>query len=220
MKVMVMLLAMLSSLLLSPLAGAGDDKTIKSWLEIESFTPQREQADTMFMQERYASAYELYLKLAQQGDKVSQYKLALMNYFGLGIEENRIEAAAWAMIAQERGMDALRRMARLFYIELGNSEKAQLIDRLHELDVKYGAVLEPANYREWRRLKQSCTGSRVGRACDRVQGPKEIFQSVQGLRGNRIVAHHMKQAELKAFEEKYNPQIWREFDDFDQRDQR
>ncbi|MCG8465758.1 MAG: hypothetical protein MI750_13045 [Xanthomonadales bacterium] len=206
-------LVMIWVLLLSPMAWA--EGNIKSWISIESYTPQREVADMTFARQDYVQAFSQYLALAESGDKVSQYKLALMYYFGLGVDVDRIEATAWAMVAQERGMDALRRIAQLFYRELGNSEKALLIDRIHVLDIEYGAVLEPKNIRDQRRLRQNCTGSRVGRACDRVQSPREIFDSLKGIRGNRVVAFHMKQEELEAFEQNYNRLIWQEFDHFD-----
>jgi hypothetical protein len=58
-------------------------------------------ADQLFTQRQYQPAFDAYQKLAQQGDKFAQYRLALMFDNGWGTEPSLLQAYAWVSVAAE-----------------------------------------------------------------------------------------------------------------------
>ena len=64
----------------------------------------QERADEAFEANRYDEAYRIYEReLVSNGDKFAQYRIGWMHWRGLGVKENRVEAAAWFRLAAERG---------------------------------------------------------------------------------------------------------------------
>ncbi len=51
----------------------------------------------------YASAYREWQPLAEAGDPLAQYNLALLYQFGLGMAPDRVEAARWYSLSAEQG---------------------------------------------------------------------------------------------------------------------
>src|SRR5690606_8850943 len=52
---------------------------------------------------------------ARRGDRVAQYNLGLMHAFGLGVDENPVEAAAWYRKSAEQGYDKAQAVLGLYY---------------------------------------------------------------------------------------------------------
>ena len=129
---------MLTAVLMLTVLTAGADGPVPS---VEADAKKRVVADRLFEQGRYAQALGQYLMAAQEGDKFAMYRLSLMYYFGLVGERDKVEAYAWATVAQEEGMTVLRQYATLIGQELKKRQYEAARTRLEELEVRYGAVL-------------------------------------------------------------------------------
>jgi len=64
-------------------------------------------ADNAFTAGQYQLAFGKYLKLAETGDKLAQYRVSLMYVDGLGVATSLSEAFAWATVAAEFGTEFL-----------------------------------------------------------------------------------------------------------------
>ena len=56
-------------------------------------------ADNAFTAGQYQLAFDEYLKLAETGDKLAQYRVSLMYADGLGVTTSLSKAFAWASVA-------------------------------------------------------------------------------------------------------------------------
>jgi len=64
-------------------------------------------ADNAFTAGQYQLAFDEYLKLAETGDKLAQYRVSLMYSDGLGVATSLSKAFAWASVAGEFGTEFL-----------------------------------------------------------------------------------------------------------------
>lgn len=136
---------------------------------VHAFLKLQESADTAYAHQHYARAHKLYTKLATHGDKFSQYRLAIMNYYGHGVSRNVTTAYAWSYVAAESGAKAyIKQLKNIetnlsdYQLELARSKAVQYLKNygLYALAHKAQSVI--------RQQRKKCTGSRVGASCDRI----------------------------------------------------
>lgn len=181
---------------------------------IEDQAMSRTAADREFSHGTYATALDDYIDLAEDGDKFAQYRLALMYYFGLGVEKDLVSAAVWAGVAQEPELIPLRQMYHLMMQEMSVAQKLELKQRLADLDLKYGATVM---YKEKRLFPRAtdCTGSRVGANCERVNSFGRLDDGQGNYERNPLVKHVWRTEDLNKFKTMYSELIAQEFAQFD-----
>ncbi|GAB4194445.1 MAG: hypothetical protein Tsb002_25960 [Wenzhouxiangellaceae bacterium] len=175
---------------------------------------KRVEADRWFTQEKYAPAMTEYLALAKAGDKFAQYRLALMYYFALGTDKNILESAAWAAVAQEQGIPVLQKLATLLLREVPQQQQAELLSRIAALDQAYGSTPEQHQNRMFNKPR-SCTGSRVGSACDRIESFGVIGRDQGNYRTYNTANQAMSEEDISDFNRRYGQAILAEFDRYD-----
>ena len=136
---------------------------------VQAYTKLQEQADAAYKDKDYDQAYKLYHRLAEYGDKFSQYRIAYMHQKGYGVEKNMIEALAWSYVSAEKKVKGFVN----YHVGLKNKMSAEQVQRGLELGEEYLEEygLYSVAYRAKRLIKKNkkrCTGSRVGSSCDRV----------------------------------------------------
>ena len=181
---------------------------------IDDQAQKRRSVDALFNASRYVDARASYLEHAQNGDKFAQYRVALIDYFGLGGERDFISAAAWAGVAKEVGIRPLNQLFQLIWQELDAKQQVLVKARLAEWDQKYGVTIMGKRKRVYPKAK-SCTGSRVGASCDRVISNGLIWHDNGNYFRNDIVAYKWTQEDLNQFTERYNDKIYADFSSFD-----
>jgi hypothetical protein len=183
---------------------------------IEREAEQREQADTWFDNAQYEMAYMEYLSLAQEGDKFAQFRLSLIEYFGLVENSSKLKAAAWAGVAQEEEIKPLRQLYKLIWAELDVAQQNEAKMLISEWDSNFGVAITPKKKRRASRRKR-CTGSRVGANCDRVfSNGVSGFATSEEYTSNNNVAHVWKEDDLKDFLDRYQSRFYADFERFDQ----
>jgi hypothetical protein len=200
-----LLVAGLSLLPLSSFAGT-----------IEREAEQREQADALFDDGQYMMAYDEYLSLAHEGDKFAQFRLTLIEYFGLVENSSKLKAAAWAGVAQEEEIKPLRQLYKLIWAELDVDQQAEAKMLISEWDSNFGVAITPKKKRRASRRKR-CTGSRVGANCDRVFSNGVSGFANSEYASNNNVAHVWQEDDLEDFLERYQSRFYADFEHFDQK---
>jgi TPR repeat protein len=76
---------------------------------------QIEQARTAFEKEDYASAYQLFKPIAEQGTAEAQYRVGIMHKFGWGAERDHAAAARWLRAAAEQAHADAQSELGLYY---------------------------------------------------------------------------------------------------------
>ena len=56
-----------------------------------------------FAKKEYAAAAKLFRPLAEKGNAVAQYRIALMHKMGLGVSKDRKQAQKWCRLAAKQG---------------------------------------------------------------------------------------------------------------------
>ena len=56
-----------------------------------------------FARKEYAAAAKLFRPLAEKGNAVAQYRIAMMHKMGLGVSKDRKLAQKWSMLAAKQG---------------------------------------------------------------------------------------------------------------------
>jgi len=78
------------------------------------------EARVAYAQRDYASALREFHSLAERGDRVAQYSIGLMHYYGQGVDQSFTEALKWFREAAERGnAKALFSVGRMYNAGLG-----------------------------------------------------------------------------------------------------
>ncbi len=137
--------------------------------EKSSYVSKQEQADELYDQAKYNEAFNLYLRLAKQGDSFSQYRVSYMYLQGQGHEEDILEAFAWSYLAAQRREDPLidyrDTVARMVPKELQNKATRKLDYYMRKWgDRKLASDMITTTKYELR----ECTGSRLGTRCEEV----------------------------------------------------
>ncbi|MGL5164756.1 MAG: tetratricopeptide repeat protein [Afipia sp.] len=69
-----------------------------------------------FAKKEYAAAAKLFRPLAEKGNAVAQYRIALMHKMGLGVSKDRKQAQKWSRLAAKQGnTDAQVLLGSLYY---------------------------------------------------------------------------------------------------------
>lgn len=75
-----------------------------------------EDATAAFAKKEYAAAMKLMRPLAEKGNALAQYQIALMHKMGLGISKDAKEAKKWSRLAAKQGnADAQALLGSLYY---------------------------------------------------------------------------------------------------------
>lgn len=124
----------------------------------------QDKVEHLFGAGKYERAFFIYRnELVPLGDKYAQYMVGYMYQSGLGVEEDRISAAAWYQLAAERDTRefVVVRDQLLHVMDQGETDRSR--DLYHELHLRYCdlAVLFSSIKRDLKEL-QTKTGSRVG----------------------------------------------------------
>ena len=73
-----------------------------------------------FARKEYAAAMKLFRPLAEKGNALAQYKVAVMHKLGLGVPKSQKEARKWSKLAAKQGnADAQQLLWSLYYKESG-----------------------------------------------------------------------------------------------------
>ncbi len=93
-------MAVAGSMIAMPSAGAG------SW----------DEGMKAFARKEYAAAAKLFRPLAEKGNAVAQYRIAMMHKMGLGVSKDRKQAEKWSRLAAKQGnADAQVLLGSLYY---------------------------------------------------------------------------------------------------------
>jgi uncharacterized protein len=77
-------------------------------------------ATAAFARKEYAAAMKMFQPLAEKGNALAQYTIALMHKMGLGVTKSEKEARKWARLAAKQGnADAQLLMGSLYYKQSG-----------------------------------------------------------------------------------------------------
>lgn len=69
-----------------------------------------------FARKEYAAAARLFRPLAEKGNAVAQYRIAMMHKMGLGVSKDRKQAEKWSRLAAKQGnTDAQVLLGTLYY---------------------------------------------------------------------------------------------------------
>lgn len=136
---------------------------------VQAFTKLQENADAAYKAKDYEKAYTLYHRLAEFGDKFSQYRIAYMHYNGVGATKDPIEAFAWSYVSAETKKKGLVNYHVSIRETLSAQQRANGQEKADEYLEKYGLFAIADNARKLiRKQKGECVGSRLGSSCDRV----------------------------------------------------
>lgn len=124
----------------------------------------QDKVERIFDAGEYERAFFIYRnELAPLGDKYAQYMVGYMYQSGLGVEEDRVSAAAWYQLAAERETRefVVVRDQLLQVMDQGETDRSRVL--YHELHVHYCdlAVLFSSIKRDLKEL-QNKTGTRLG----------------------------------------------------------
>ena len=111
----------------------------------------------------HASAAAHFLRAAYYADKYSQHALSLLNWHGVGVPVDRVEAYVWADLAAERGRHQLLLVRERMWQDLSAEQRAQVQAIGPGFYARYGdAEAQPRAEAVMRRFAMKMTGSRVG----------------------------------------------------------
>lgn len=178
-----------------------------------------ESANAAFDRGDYSAALDEYQELAQAGDKFAQYRYGLMNYFGLGTEQDKMTAYAWMTTAAEEQTESLRRFQILIWNELERDERDEATTMAVRNEIMAGTEVVESRRSKARRLREQrnkCTGSRVG-SCGAIEAFGVSFSNRDRDGAiERNIPHAMTAEEVEDFEKQYGPVVMRDFARFDQ----
>jgi TPR repeat protein len=75
-----------------------------------------DEAMAAFAKKEYAAAVKLFRPLAEKGNALAQYRIAMMHKMGLGVSKDQKEAKKWSRLAAKQGnADAQLLLGSLYY---------------------------------------------------------------------------------------------------------
>lgn len=181
------------------------------------------QTDRLYDSGDYDNAFPRYLKMAEYGDKFSQYRVAVMYELGRGVDKDLVQAFAWSYVAAETGHQQFKDYHKMVRTQMSAEQisSAKQITRDYQIDYGMYAAADNANSMVNRTLK-SCTGSHVGARCDRVTSQsvscslsnygipeKECLQmgmlGIPGVQGMQPLDLRTARSSLNRLKDEYNP---------------
>lgn len=83
-----------------------------------------------FARKEYAAAAKLFRPLAEKGNAVAQYRIALMHKMGLGVSKDRKQAQKWSRLAAKQGNpEAQVLLGSLYYT--GEGKESEDIEKAY-----------------------------------------------------------------------------------------
>lgn len=129
-----------------------------------------QRADSAFEDKDYRTAFEIYELLGKQAsDQYAQYKLAIMYQHGLYTDTDIQKAYAWATVASESGIQPFTQLKTDLFNSIHINKRAQAKILAQQYIRDYGIYKFAVDAgKTLRKLKFSCTGSRVGNTCHKI----------------------------------------------------
>lgn len=146
-------------------AGAQDSSqtAFPGWAPTDRMVRIQEKADAAFEAGKYRKAMWLYSKeLAPVGDKYGQYMVAYMHENGLSVPRDPILAAAWYLLAAERGHEPIVAAAEALQNRLRPEQLAAAGAAAESLKAQWGdkALVKRAIRRDLEKLR-TMSGTRI-----------------------------------------------------------
>jgi len=80
------------------------------------------EATTAFAKKQYAAAIKLFRPLAEKGNAIAQYKVAVMHRMGLGVPKSEKEARKWSRLAAKQGNPEAQTLLGSLYYKASGEE--------------------------------------------------------------------------------------------------
>ena len=84
-------------------------------------------ATTAFARKEYAAALKLFRPLAEKGNALAQYKVALMHKMGLGVPKSEKEARKWSRLAAKQGNAEAQQLLGSLYYKASGEESPDVL---------------------------------------------------------------------------------------------
>lgn len=181
---------------------------------IECLADDLDSANQYFQNGEYVEARSAYLELAKQRYKFAQYRVGLIDYFGLAGDVDKVSAYAWISVAAAPFVPILMQIESIIDDELSHSQRRKARDLAARHHQDYAQKLVHG-HGVARRSDRQCTGSRLGKGCERLDiiganNPSLVHDQYES-RGSRRIS----QDDLDAFNRAYSDFIFEEFSRFD-----
>ena len=85
-----------------------------------------DEAAKAFAKKEYAAALKLFRPLAEKGNALAQYNIALMHRMGLGVTKDQREARKWSRLAAKQGNTDAQVMLGSLYAKADGGESADV----------------------------------------------------------------------------------------------
>ncbi len=127
--------------------------------------------DNLYKEKNYAQAFPMYEKLAESGDKHSQYKLSIMYLLGLGTEKDFQTAYAWAKLSKSTKNEYFVEYFDKLDQKVEAEQREKIENKALDLYLEYNDLAVSERY--LKHLKEDfpkCTGSRLRsvHACNKI----------------------------------------------------
>jgi len=85
------------------------------------------EATTAFAKKQYAAAAKLFRPLAEKGNAIAQYKVAMMHKMGLGVPKSEKEARKWSRLAARQGNPQAQTLLGSLYYKASGEESPDTV---------------------------------------------------------------------------------------------
>jgi uncharacterized protein len=85
------------------------------------------EATTAFAKKQYAAAIKLFRPLAEKGNAIAQYKVAVMHRMGLGVPKSEKEARKWSRLAAKQGNPEAQALLGGLYYKASGEESPDTV---------------------------------------------------------------------------------------------
>jgi TPR repeat protein len=85
------------------------------------------EATTAFAKKQYAAAIKLFRPLAEKGNAIAQYKVAVMHRMGLGVPKSEKEARKWSRLAAKQGNPEAQTLLGSLYYKASGEESPDVV---------------------------------------------------------------------------------------------
>src|SRR5947209_13910930 len=86
-----------------------------------------EEATKAFAKKEYAAALKLFRPLAEKGNALAQYNVALMHRMGLGVTKDQKEAKKWSRLAAKQGNAQAQLLLGSLYYKQDSNESPDVV---------------------------------------------------------------------------------------------
>ena len=85
------------------------------------------EATAAFAKKQYAAAIKLFRPLAEKGNAIAQYKVAVMHRMGLGVPKSEKEARKWSRLAAKQGNPQAQTLLGSLYYKASGEESPDTV---------------------------------------------------------------------------------------------